>query len=144
MRSVSSEMLPRGFLSPSWAAGESVKTENGMAAVYAQTLVSRRTTNGEKLDGEHLTAPHRSLPFGTIIEVTNREKGRTAKVRISDRAPHRHGIFLDLSPAAAAALGIGRRATATVEFLTVEATQAARFTSINRRACMTCMYFHSC
>jgi len=56
------------------------------------------------------------LPFGTIIEVTNRANGRTAMVRINDRGPHRRSVLLDLSPAAAEALGIGRRATTTVEF----------------------------
>jgi rare lipoprotein A len=48
--------------------------------------------------------------------VTNREHGRKAMVRINDRGPHRRSILLDLSPAAAAAYGIGRRVTAPVEF----------------------------
>ncbi len=116
MRKIIAMVLLLGFVSPGWAAEEGVKTERGVAAVYVQKLVGHRTTSGEKLDREHLTAAHRSLPFGTIIEVTNRENGRKAMVRINDRGPHRRSILLDLSRAAATALGIGRRATATVEF----------------------------
>ncbi len=121
MRKIIAIVLLLGIASPAWAAGEGAKTEHGVAAVYAQNLVGHRTTSGEKLDREHLTAAHRSLPFGTIIEVTNRENGRKALVRINDRGPHRRSVLLDLSPAAAAALGIGRRASAPVEFRVAEA-----------------------
>jgi rare lipoprotein A len=120
MRKIIAIVLLLGIVSPAWAAGEGAKTERGVAAVYAQKLVGHRTTSGEKLDREHLTAAHRSLPFGTIIEVTNRENGRKALVRINDRGPHRRSILLDLSPAAAIALGIGRRASAPVELRIAE------------------------
>jgi rare lipoprotein A len=119
MRKIVAILLLFGFVSPAWAAG-AAKTEHGLAAVYAQKLVGHRTTSGEKLDREHLTAAHRSLPFGTIIEVINRENGRKALVRVNDRGPHRRRILLDLSPAAAAALGIGRRATVPVELRIAE------------------------
>jgi rare lipoprotein A len=120
MRKIIAIALLLGIVSPAWAAGEGPKTERGVAAVYAQKLVGHRTTSGEKLDREHLTAAHRSLPFGTIIEVTNRANGRKALVRVNDRGPHRRSILLDLSPAAAAALGIDRRASAPVEFRVAE------------------------
>jgi rare lipoprotein A len=120
MRVIIALVLLLGFIAPGWAAGEGAKEQRGVAAIYAQKLVGHRTTSGEKLDREHLTAAHRSLPFGTIIEVTNRENGRTAKVRINDRGPHRRSVLLDLSPAAASALGVGRRATAPVEFRVAE------------------------
>jgi rare lipoprotein A len=116
MRTIIAMVLLLGFVVPGWAAGEGGNAERGMAAVYAQKLVGHRTTSGERLDRDHLTAAHRSLPFGTIIQVTNRANGRTALVRINDRGPHRRSVLLDLSPAAAAALGIGRRATAPVDF----------------------------
>jgi len=113
MRKIIAMVLLRGLVSPGWAAEES------MAAVYALKLVGHRTTSGEKLDLEHPTAAHRSLPFGTIIDVTNRENGRKATVRINDRGPHCSSILLDLSRVAASALGTGRRATAPVEFRVV-------------------------
>ena len=116
MRTIIAMVLLLGFVVPGWAADEGGKAERGVAAVYAQKLVGHRTTSGERLDRDHLTAAHRSLPFGTIIQVTNRANGRTALVRINDRGPHRRSVLLDLSPAAAAALGMGRRATAPGDF----------------------------
>ena len=54
-----------------------------------------------------MTAAHRSLPFGTRVQVTNEETGRSVVVRINDRGPHRRGAVIDLSRASANALGIG-------------------------------------
>jgi rare lipoprotein A len=88
----------------------------GVAAVYSGRLVGHRTANGELLDREHLTTAHRKLPFGTRLEVTNRNNGRKAVVTVNDRGPYRRNFALDLSPAAAAALGIGRNATAPIEY----------------------------
>lgn len=121
MRKIIAILLLLGIVWPAWAAGEVAKTEHGLAAVYAQKLIGHRTTSGEKLDRAHLTAAHRSLPFGTVIEVTNRENRRKALLRVNDRGPHRRRILLDLSPAAAAALGIDRRATVPVELRVAEA-----------------------
>lgn len=98
--------------------------EHGIASVYAQKLIGHRTASGEVLDREHLTSAHRTLPFGTIIEVTNRANGRKALVRVNDRGPHRKKFLLDLSPAAAAALGIGRRSTGTIELRVVDHVNA--------------------
>jgi rare lipoprotein A len=55
------------------------------------------------------------LPFGTVVQVTNRANGRSATVRINDRGPHSRKFLIDLSPAAAAALGIGRNRSAPVD-----------------------------
>jgi rare lipoprotein A len=101
-------------------AAEKSAIERGSATVYAQMLVGHRTANGEHLDGIHLTAAHRSLPMGTIVEVTNRKNGRKTKVRINDRGPHRRHAVIDLSPAAAKALGIRR--TAPVELRVAKAS----------------------
>ncbi|HEY3917603.1 MAG TPA: septal ring lytic transglycosylase RlpA family protein [Stellaceae bacterium] len=128
MRQIVATLLFIGFLAPAWAHaqhvtpvrapakhGQPTKPLRGTATVYATKFVGRRTADGEHLDRTHLTAAHRSLPFGTIIEVTNRKNGRKAKVRINDRGPYRHRAVIDLSPAAAAALGIGRHGSAPVE-----------------------------
>ena len=53
-----------------------------------------------------MTAAHRTLPFGTLVRVTNKRNGRSVIVRINDRGPFVHGRVIDLSPAAAHALGI--------------------------------------
>jgi len=124
MRKIIAVLLLLGLAAPASAAEP--KTERGIAAVYVLKLVGHRTTSGEKLDRAPLTAAHRSLPFGTIIEVTNRANGRKAMVRINDRGPHRRRILLDLSPAAAEALGIGRRNTAPVELRVTEKPSRAK------------------
>ena len=75
--------------------------------------LQRLTANGEVFRPEDLTAAHRSLPFGTRLEVS--ANGRTVVVRVNDRGPARHtGRGLDLSRGAARALGMIQRGTARV------------------------------
>lgn len=119
MRKIAVTLLLLGLLAPGWAQAQQAKPQTkavqGRATVYAMKFVGRRTADGEHLDRTHLTAAHRSLPFGTVVQVTNRWNGRKAQVRINDRGPYRHHAVIDLSPAAAAALGIGRHGSAPVE-----------------------------
>lgn len=61
-----------------------------------------------------LTAAHRSLPFGTHVRVTNKKNGRSVVVRISDRGPFVRGRVIDLSPAAARAIGFAGLAPVTL------------------------------
>jgi rare lipoprotein A len=63
------------------------------------------TANGERFDMNALTAAHPTLPFGTRVRVVNLDNDRTVDVRINDRGPHVGGRILDLSYAAARALG---------------------------------------
>lgn len=88
--------LSAGF-SPASAKGKSLNG-CGRASWYALTS---RTASGEMMDARQLTAAHRSLPFGTLLQVTNPHNGRTIIVRINDRGPFVGGRVLDLSKAAA-------------------------------------------
>jgi rare lipoprotein A len=63
------------------------------------------TASGEQLREESLTAAHRTLPLGSVVEVTNSQNGRKAVVRINDRGPFVRGRIIDLTPAGARALG---------------------------------------
>jgi rare lipoprotein A len=83
--------------------------------VYARSLVGHRTANGERLDMDHMTAASLKLPLGTVVTVTNRRNGRKATVRVNDRGPYTKRFVIDLSPAAAAAIGLGRTGTTPVE-----------------------------
>jgi rare lipoprotein A len=74
---------------------------NGMASVYS----GQRTANGEHASRHQLTAAHPSLPFGTMVRVTNRATGRSVVVRINDRGPFVRGRVIDVTPAAAHVLG---------------------------------------
>jgi rare lipoprotein A len=61
-----------------------------------------------------MTAAHRSLPFGTKVRVTNRRNGRSVVVRINDRGPYVRGRVIDVTPAAADALGFSGLTSVTL------------------------------
>jgi rare lipoprotein A len=65
----------------------------------------KETATGEQLNEGSLTAAHRTLPLGTVVEVTNSQNGRKAVVRINDRGPFVRGRIIDLTPAGSHALG---------------------------------------
>ena len=87
--------------------------QSGIASVYAHP--SGKTASGEPVTPGALTAAHRTLPFGTHVRVTNKRNGRSIVVRINDRGPFLPGRIIDLSPAAAHALGISGLAPVTVD-----------------------------
>ena len=89
-------------------------TETGIASWYGHPYHGRQASSGEIYDMEQLTAAHRTLPFGSIVSVTNLDNGRTVTVRINDRGPFVEGRILDLSRAAARQLGIIGPGTALV------------------------------
>jgi rare lipoprotein A len=87
--------------------------QSGIASVYAYD--GGRTASGEHASPGALTAAHRTLPFGTMVRVTNRNSGRSVVVRINDRGPFVHGRIIDLTPAAARALGFSGLANVEVD-----------------------------
>jgi rare lipoprotein A len=84
--------------------------QTGIASVYS----GGRTANGETARASALTAAHRSLPFGTLVRVTNQRSGRSVVVRINDRGPFVRGRVIDVTPAAAHALGFSGLAPVTL------------------------------
>ena len=86
---------------PDWA-------EEGIASWYGGSdgFEGKPTASGEIYDGRQMTAAHRELPLGTIVEVTNLDNGRVARVRVNDRGPFIKGRILDLSRTAARELGV--------------------------------------
>jgi rare lipoprotein A len=89
----------------------SASAQSGLASVYWE---GHQTADGERLCTSCLTAAHRSLPFGTLVRVTNERTGRSVVVRINDRGPFVRGRIIDLTPAAAHAIGDGGLANVTV------------------------------
>jgi peptidoglycan lytic transglycosylase len=86
--------------------------QSGIASVYA--YAGERTASGEHARPSGLTAAHRTLPFGTRVRVTNKSNGRSVVVRINDRGPFVRGRIIDLTPAAAHALGFNGLAKVTL------------------------------
>lgn len=85
-------------------AGEHIGT--GLASWYGKEFKGRRTASGEKFDPTGLTAAHPSLPFGSLVRVTNTKTGQNVVVRINDRGPYTHKRMIDVSQAAARELGL--------------------------------------
>ncbi len=100
-------------------------TEEGVASWYGHPYHGRKAANGETYDMEKLTAAHRTLPFGALVLVENRDNGKEVRVRITDRGPFVDGRVIDLSRAAAEAIGMIGPGTARVK-LRVEGYGPAR------------------
>lgn len=89
------------------------RTFSGKASFYGHHYHGR-VASGARYDPDKFTAAHRSLPFGTKVRVKDRRTGRSVVVTINDRGPFVHGRVLDLSLAAARALGMTGRGIARV------------------------------
>lgn len=88
-------------------------SQSGIASVYS----GGRTANGERAHAGGMTAAHKHLPFGTRVLVTNRHNGRSVTVRINDRGPFVRGRVIDLTPAAARAIGFSGLAPVSLAVL---------------------------
>ena len=86
------------------SAADKKPDECGFASVYSAT--SEETASGEDTLPENFTAAHRTLPFGTLVHIDNRDNGRSTVVRITDRGPFISGRIIDVSQIAARDLGI--------------------------------------
>ena len=86
---------------PADAAGPAIYTEEGNASWYGAPFHGRKASNGEVYDMNKLTAAHRTLPFDSIVRVTNLNNGKSTTVRITDRGPFVDNRIIDLSRAAA-------------------------------------------
>ena len=87
-------------------------TAGGLASFYTE---STKTANGENFNTHALTAAHPSLPFGTKLRVTNVTNGQSVTVRVNDRGPYVPGRVVDVSYAAADALGMVKGGVAKVK-----------------------------
>ena len=99
------------FVASTIAVPMTASAQEGIASVYS----GGTTANSEHAAASGLTAAHRTLPFGTTVKVTNRATGRSVVVRINDRGPFIAGRIIDLTPAAAQALGMDGLAHVSVD-----------------------------
>ncbi|HEX2811936.1 MAG TPA: septal ring lytic transglycosylase RlpA family protein [Sphingopyxis sp.] len=96
-------------------AEQATEIDGGMASYYGDELAGNRTASGERFDPDQLTGAHRSLPFGSMVRVTNVSNGDSVVVRINDRGPFSRGRVIDISHAAARQIGMHRSGTARVK-----------------------------
>lgn len=90
------------------------------ASFYAEKFHGKRTSNGEIFNMNDLTCAHKSLPFNTILKVTNLSNGKSVQVRVNDRGPFVAGREIDLSKAAAKKIGMITSGTAKVKIQIVK------------------------
>ena len=110
-------LLASGLLT---ACGSRAFTQTGQASYYADKFRGRRTASGSVYRPGRRTAAHNTLPFGTVVRVTNPRNHRSVKVTITDRGPHVKGRIIDLSKKAARKIGIIDAGVAPVELKVIK------------------------
>ncbi len=93
----------------------SLAREVGLGSWYGARFQGRRTSSGEKFNQHELTAAHKTFPFGSRVRVTNVENGQSVDVRITDRGPRSPKRIIDVSYAAASAIGLKRQGVGVVQ-----------------------------
>ncbi len=94
--------------------GKLFMVTEGIASYYAHRFHGRLTANGERFNMHDLTAAHKSLPFGSMVRVTNLSNGKKVVVRINDRGPYIKGRIIDLSLGAAKEIGLLKKGVTNV------------------------------
>jgi len=95
-------------------SSSSLAGQSGIASVYS-TRDGLKTASGARMSDHALAAAHRTLPFGSRVQVTNRRNGKSVVVTINDRGPFIRGRIIDLTPAAARALGFSGLTQVSIE-----------------------------
>ncbi|HET8859478.1 septal ring lytic transglycosylase RlpA family protein [Marivirga sp.] len=95
--------------------------QKGKASFYADKFEGKQTASGEKYKHNKLTAAHKTLPFGTIVKVTNLDNQESVEVRINDRGPFVEGRVIDLSRSAAEQLKFINQGLADVQIEVIDA-----------------------
>lgn len=98
----------------------------GKATFYGREFHGKKTASGERYDMHDFTAAHKSLPFNTILLVTNLDNRETVRVRVNDRGPFIKGIDIDLSYAAAKKIGMISSGHAPVSMEIIDSVENAQ------------------
>lgn len=90
--------------------------EHGKASFYSTSCNGgTRTASGQKLRNDAMTAAHRTLPFGTVVKVTNKRNGKSVECKITDRGPYVKGRIIDVTVGVADKLGFRKNGITSVE-----------------------------
>ena len=103
----------------SCAGSKSAFVQTGQGSYYADKFAGRPTASGVPYRPGQMTAAHNTLPFGTLIRVTNTRNGRSVEVTVTDRGPHTKGYIVDVSHRAAVQLDIIEAGVVPVEVAVV-------------------------
>lgn len=108
-------------------------SQKGEASFYANKFNGRKTANGEIFRQNKLTAAHRTLPFGTVLKVTNLSNGKSVIVRINDRGPFARGRIIDLSKLAAKKLDFIQKGHVMVSIQSIGGNYTKKITNKEKR-----------
>ncbi|HEX9459302.1 MAG TPA: septal ring lytic transglycosylase RlpA family protein [Thermoanaerobaculia bacterium] len=106
--------------SPSSPQSQQQMSAHGAAGWVGQEFAGRTTANGEIFDPMLMTAAHRTLPFGTLVDVKNPKTGQSVRVRVNDRGPYVGDRLIDLSYAAAQQIGIAESGGGEIDMTVVK------------------------
>lgn len=98
----------------------SVKAKEGVASYYHDSLHGNLTANGEIYKTNKISCAHKTLPFGTILKITNKRNGKVVIARVNDRGPFIKGRDVDLSRKAAEQIGMVQRGVIKIEYEIVD------------------------
>lgn len=118
------------FVSSFYVFAGKVYKSSATASYYGKDFHGKKTSNGEVFNMNDLTCAHKSLPFDTILRITNLSNGKTVKVRVNDRGPFVVGREIDLSTAAAKKLDMMKAGTAKVK---IEIVKMGPDTALSRQ-----------
>ena len=107
---ISSRIAPRGAY-----------IQTGLGSYYANKFAGRATASGSIYRPGEMTAAHNTLPFGTLIRVTNTRNGHSVEVTVTDRGPHTKGYIVDVSRRAAVQLDIIEAGVVPVQLTVIKA-----------------------
>ena len=108
------------------AAAAPTATSSGKLAWYGKKFAGRKTASGEAFNPEALTMAHKTLPFGTLVKITNPKNNKSVTVRVNDRGPTQADRVGDVSHAAARKLGMLRSGVIDAELATVGTAKARK------------------
>jgi rare lipoprotein A len=111
---------------PVAAAAASVTSESGKLAWYGKKFAGRKTASGEVFNPEALTMAHKTLPFGTLVKVTNPKNNKSVTLRVNDRGPTQADRVGDVSYAAARQLGMLKSGVIEAELAVVGTGKAKK------------------
>ena len=86
----------------------------GKATYYGQHWTGRLTASGERFHADSMTCAHKTLPFGTLLRVTDLKTGKQIDVKVNDRLPKYSGVLIDLTYGAAREMNMIRKGVLTV------------------------------
>jgi rare lipoprotein A len=108
------------------AAVAAASSESGKLAWYGKKFAGRKTASGERYNPEAMTMAHKTLPFGTLVKVTNPMNDKSVTLRVNDRGPTQADRIGDVSYAAARKLGMVKSGVIDAELAVVGTSQAKK------------------